>query len=367
MSEGIFRPSGATPWSSYNTPRIWAMVEGEDDPEAWRQVAALGSLGGLLKDQRARLEAAREKLIDAWPPQRNKAAAAFVDQLDELLVTMRADQDIADANAGALGRILEALRQAKVKIAPLYQSYLDKSDDWIPGWWDRAEDELDEQARQHMREAELLVAHPENAITAPSGYEFRPHDALDGSTGRPRAGLGDSIAVPHEPPPSLPSGDAVSPPLTPGPSLAGVITPPPGPTPNVVAASTGTVGAPALPGLVISSGALLPGVPPGPGAAGGRGGLSSGRVIGPPAGGPAVAAKPTPPSWLPPGSAQPRGGRPAVPVVPGRRPHADDQDEGISFDPDDWWAVAAGVAPVIEASRTRCRHDPGPGVIGWLG
>src|SRR5690349_18050643 len=98
MSDGTFRPSGVTAWSSYNTPRIWAMVEREDDPESWRQVAALGSMAGLLRDQRSRLEAAKQKLIDAWPPERNKAARAFVDEMDELLLTMQANKDIADSN-----------------------------------------------------------------------------------------------------------------------------------------------------------------------------------------------------------------------------------------------------------------------------
>jgi hypothetical protein len=402
MSDGTFWPSGVTSWSSYNTPRIWAMVEREDDPESWRQVAALSSMAGLLKDQRSRLEAAKQKLTDAWPPERNKAARAFVDEMDELLFTMQANKDIADSNAGALGQILEALRQAKEKIAPLYQSYLDKSDDWVPGWWDHAEDELDEQARQHMREAEQWVAHPGNAITAPAIYEFQPDETRirpgegsvgDGPAGRPAVGVGaaDSIAVPHDPPPPVPSQEPAGPTapgVTPsaGPSLAEVITSAPGvptnPAPNVVASSTGASGGSQLPGLVIGGGAsrALTGAPLG-GAA--QRGLPVGTVIGNgvagrgPAG-PAGPVKPTPPSWIPPASGQaPRagagaaGGRsvgsPAMPMSGGHRPSGDDRDTEITFDADSRWVTSQGVAPVIEPSRKTYRHDPGPGVIGWHG
>ncbi|MEU8609030.1 hypothetical protein AB0C29_13610 [Actinoplanes sp. NPDC048791] len=405
MSDGTFRPSGVTAWSSYNTPRIWAMVAREDDPESWRQVAALGSMAGLLKDQRSRLEAAKQKLIEAWPPERNRAARAFVDEMDELLFTMQANKDIADANAGALGQIIEALRQAKEKIAPLYRSYLDKSDDWVPGWWDHAEEELDEQARRHMREAEEWVAHPGNAITAPAIYEFQPDETRtrpgdesggDRPDGRPAAGVGaaDRIAVPHDPPPPVP-GQEPSGPTAPGttlpagPSLAEAITPAPvNPAPSVVAPSTTAAGGSQLPGLVIGGGAGrgLTGTPVGGGTGrvptgtplGGAAqrGLPPGAVIGNSVAGrsPAGPVKPPPPSWLPPApqagaaatGAHSRGS-PAMPMSGGHLPDADDRDMEIALDADSRWGTSQGVAPVIEPSRKTYRHDPGPGVIGWQG
>jgi hypothetical protein len=49
----------------------------------------------------------------------------------------------------------------------------------------------------------------------------------------------------------------------------------------------------------------------------------------------------------------------------GRRSACGERDAAITFDADSRWATAQGVAPVIEPSRKRYRHDPGPGVIGW--
>jgi len=413
VSDGTFLPRGATAWSSYNTPRIWAMVENEDDPESWRQVAALGSMAGLLKDQRSRLEVAKQKLIDAWPPEKNKASAAFVELIDNLLFTMQKNKEIADSNAGALGQTLEALRQAKKDVAPLYQAYLEKSDDWVPAWWDDAEDELDEQARERMRDAEKVIAHPDNAIKSPALYEFTPGEFVsrpigsgddigsNGSVTQPVAGgigAAGGFPVPHDPPPTLPNvGSPVPAPnasLSPsapgsapdGPDLAGVITPATGPapstTPSIIPTPTGSSAGQPSAGLVIGGG--FPTGLPGSGARGGRGGFTP-FGAGPSRGGSGVraggraglpAAKPATPSWLPPASGQPprggaragarSGGPSAMPAVGGRRPHKD-HAAGMTFDPDNPWATAEGVAPVIEPSRKRYRHDPGPGVIGWHG
>jgi hypothetical protein len=55
----------------------------------------------------------------------------------------------------------------------------------------------------------------------------------------------------------------------------------------------------------------------------------------------------------------------AMPLAGGRQSQ-DQSDEEMTFDPDNPWATAEGVDPVIEPSRRIYRHDPGPGVIGRL-
>jgi hypothetical protein len=41
------------------------------------------------------------------------------------------------------------------------------------------------------------------------------------------------------------------------------------------------------------------------------------------------------------------------------------EDDRLAFDPDNPWAVAEGVDPVIGPSSDNQRNDPGPNVIGW--
>jgi hypothetical protein len=402
------------------------MVADEDNPEAWRQVAALGDMADTIKDQKNRLLIAREALTEAWPPDKNPAAQAFVDQIDILVRNMDTQRATAEKNAAALGNIVDALRQAKDKIKPLYEQYLAKSDDMVPGWWDHAEEELDEQARKHMVDAEKTVAAHAVQITAPPPYRLAPVEVRtdaeeqagggSASYGAGSAGSADrgtlsatKLTVPHDPPPPLPPADGTVPANAPRPSsgveLAGVISPlPTAPVPPTVAPSLpgpipAAPGNPLIPGMVI--GAPLPGAgvtsPRGPSPSGALAPFAGGvRATVPPIGATPLGrsgatigvspVKPSPPTWLPGVSGQPgvigapghpgrgsavgrevrRGTTMAgIPGVLGRQGF--DDDEGMTSDPDNPWAAAVGVDPVIEPPAPCRRHDPGPGVIGWHG
>ncbi|MEU8612648.1 hypothetical protein AB0C29_32120, partial [Actinoplanes sp. NPDC048791] len=265
MTEPVLTSSWCTAWGSYNTPRLWAMVKDEDDPEAWRQVSAWGEISGAMKDQRALLLKAREALVTAWPPEQNNSAAAFVAEVDKLIGRMDAAKTEADDTATGLANILEALRQAKRNIEPLWEQYKQKSDDLVPAWWDNAEEELDKQAQSHMITAEQVVQDNVGRLRVPDPYVLDPIDphyeretlpdddrsgsgssgaapATASSGGRGGAG-GVSVPVPHDPVPPLPGRDPIVPEGSPsggsGPGLAEVISPPvvsPGPvsTPGVL-------------------------------------------------------------------------------------------------------------------------------------
>jgi len=265
VTEPVLTSSWCTAWGSYNTPRLWAMVKDEDDPEAWRQVSAWGEISGAMKDQRALLLKAREALVSAWPPEQNKSAAAFVAEVDKLIGRMDAAKTEADDTATGLANILEALRQAKRNIEPLWEQYKQKSDDLVPAWWDNAEEELDKQAQSHMITAEQVVQDNVGRLRVPDPYVLDPIDpryeretlpdddrsgsgssgaiGATGSSGGRGGGGGVSVPVPHDPVPPLPGRDPIVPEGSPGggsgPGLAEVINPPvvnPGPvnTPGVL-------------------------------------------------------------------------------------------------------------------------------------
>ena len=235
MSEPPLTSSWCTAWGSFNTPRLWAMVADEDNPDAWRQVAAWGDVATSVKDQRSRLVAAKAALIAAWPPSQNASADAFVTELDDLLSRMdRAHQD-ANATADGYANILEALRQAKNQVQPLYEEYKQKNDDWVPGWFDNAEDEIDEKARKALIAAEQAVEQNVPSIKVPEPYKMDPN-AMSGYTPpkentagdgtRYSGGVGSThattssssgggrdgeIPVPHEPVPPMPGMDPIDP------------------------------------------------------------------------------------------------------------------------------------------------------------
>jgi hypothetical protein len=405
------------------------MVADEDNPEAWRQVAALGDMADTVKDQKNRLLLARDALIQAWPPEKNPAAQAFVDQIDILLRNMDVQKATAEKNAAALGNIVEALRQAKDKVRPLYEQYLAKRDDRVPAWWDHAEEELDEQARKHMVDAEKIVATHAMQITAPPPYRLnvatdvnqrtRGFDSDDDTTSSRRYTLGApgnpttngrSVAVPHDPPPPLPGSEGAASPVTQrspsGVELAGVAPTTPVMQTHVPPSAAGTlpgppggliqpgmiIGGRALPSVDVTTGArgaMVSGGAPGPFSGGIRGVSPFGSVIRgtSPGSGGISPAKPMPPSWLPATPGQPgviggmtqsglggTGGRSVADsrmmagmpnTAGGRSPRNEARD--AAFDPDNPWTTAEGVDPVIEPPRHRPQHDPGPGVIGWYG
>ncbi|MFG1602923.1 WXG100 family type VII secretion target [Actinoplanes sp. NPDC049265] len=324
MSDAPLTSSWCTNWGSFNTPRLWAMVADEDDPEAWRQVAAWGDVAIAVKDQHNRLKAAKEALIAAWPPAQNASADAFVTELDNLLTRMDSARTDADATADGLANILESLRQAKAQIKPLYEQYKDKNSDWVPGWFDNAEDEIDEQARNIMITTEQVVEQNVPSLKVPDPYQMDPNaksgytppaenDAGQGGShysGPPTsssAGGGGSssygpvgsssgagpgshteIAVPHDPVPPLPGMDPIAPSDggggggstvgSTGPDLAGV-TPLPGPPP-VVTPSPGVP--PVIGGPPVTPGpgpAILPGLPPTPPIGGGGGPIGATKPL----------------------------------------------------------------------------------------
>jgi hypothetical protein len=310
--EPVLTSSWCTNWAGFNTPRLWAMVSNEDDPDAWRQVSAWADVAVAVKDQRSRLVQARDSLTAAWPPEQNGSSQAFVTQLDKLIGVMDAAQHDADATASGLANILDALRSAKDLMQPLYEEFKDKSDDWVPNWWDHAEDEIDTRARTVMIAAEQIVEQNVPQLKVPDPYtmdpkgsrlDFAPDDHSDPSVSSRASGPGaaPAIPVPHDPVPPLPGHDGTVPSdagpspsdaapslfdasfvgqtggVSGGPGLAGVIAPPPAAAP-----SAGTIPPGALPpvGVPVGGGpvAAIPPVPP----------ILPGILPGGPAGGAAV-------------------------------------------------------------------------------
>ena len=350
MSDVAPTAGWCTDWSAYNTPRLWAMVSEEDDPDAWRQVAAWADVAGAVRDHRARLLRAREALVAAWPPEQNMAADAFVSELDELLTRMDRAREAADTTATGLSHILEALRQAKEEIRPLYEEYRAKSDDWVPNWWDEAEDEIDSRAQARMVAAEQVVQQHVPQLRVPPPYRLDPM-GRGGFEPSPRTPSGGgAVAVPHDPVPPLPgrspsvpegAGGAaagvdlasVAPSPVPPPAGVGLVAAPGSPVPGVIGGPVPAV-LPGVPGSGVPSGAGRPGaVPPGgpargigvprgggvlppgagghgpgrPAAGGLRGALPSGAVIGETFGGRGTVAGPAGPGGMPGGYASGTG------------------------------------------------------------
>ncbi|WP_030442508.1 hypothetical protein [Actinoplanes subtropicus] len=284
-----------TNWGAFNTPRLWSMVEHENDEQGRQQVTAWRTLAGSVRSQQEALKTAKADLVAAWPPDQNASSAAFVQELDVLIGRLDSASADADATASGLDNIISAIQTAKTKLQPLWEQYKDKSTDLVPHWWDKAEDGIDSQARSVMIEAERAVEDSVSLLKVPDPYQLKidnkvekkpPAGSSSGSSGSASRG-GIDVSVPHDPPPPMPGHEATVPDGNQGGNTGGS-------TGAGSAGGGGSVGDGDGPGL---AGVITPSTPPG--APGGGGSIPL------PTGG---------------GGGLPTGGAPINPVVPGLLP-----------------------------------------------
>ncbi|WP_433370314.1 hypothetical protein ACQPZX_45300 [Actinoplanes sp. CA-142083] len=214
MSDPVLTSSWCTNWGAYNTPRLWSMVMNEDDAPGRQQVSAWRTLAGSVRSQRTALLTARAELVAAWPPEENESSAAFVAELDILIARLDSASADADSTASGLDNILTAIQTAKTTIQPLWEKYKDKSTDLVPHWWDKAEDEIDDQARQAMISAERAVEDSVALLKVPDAYKPFADRIDEPGSGEDNGSLsqttstsssrGISASVRHDPVPPLP-------------------------------------------------------------------------------------------------------------------------------------------------------------------
>jgi hypothetical protein len=96
-------------WAGVSVPAMWSSAQAADTETAWQQVSAWQRTYDLLLHHELRLEACRDELTFAWPPDRSPAATAFVEYIDGLLASIRRAKDEAVENHKALAGVLASL------------------------------------------------------------------------------------------------------------------------------------------------------------------------------------------------------------------------------------------------------------------
>jgi hypothetical protein len=102
---------------------MWDMLRYHDNTahrqamEGWRQAYE------LVLMHRTQVEKYKEKLITAWPPSRNKAAAAYVERLDNLIENLTETYDAAIANHRTYTTAIAAVDAAKWTLDRIQQEH----------------------------------------------------------------------------------------------------------------------------------------------------------------------------------------------------------------------------------------------------
>lgn len=105
---------------------MWACLQDQDTTGQWKQVAGWRKVCDLALAHLSRLREYRRGLAEAWPPETNAAARAYLGELDQLIDQVQRTHDAAAANYDALAAATRAIGSTRAELQPLYDEYAEK-------------------------------------------------------------------------------------------------------------------------------------------------------------------------------------------------------------------------------------------------
>ncbi|GAA0816865.1 hypothetical protein [Spirilliplanes yamanashiensis] len=407
---------GGTDFWTWDIETMWnALADHEPAQVHWTLQNSWRATHEMILTHKRRVEDYRDKLMQAWPPERNAASAMYLARLNKLIESLGETYDAAVANDTALSGAISALGGQRRELKRVYDQYKANQaalNDYAvaeremggTGAFDAMRPEIVRAQQEHVRlqrEAAGIMVNLSTelrqasaTLRTPAPFDPRRDVTTDDLFG----GEDATAAVPLATGAS-PSSTATSPPFDGNrtdrqssgrPAIGPILdssspphigAPPTSPTPTGAGSSqpspiSGIASPPSPPAGYSRPGA--PSVAAPPGRAIGQGPLGGVRGTGPTNG--VVGGTPSTAPLRQPTS----GGRPTMQVNPvggviaghqasmpgmpgvlapnGRGATQGSETQARRWDPDNPWETAEGVPPVLEAPRER-RIDPGP-VIG---
>ncbi|WP_174534086.1 hypothetical protein [Micromonospora chalcea] len=123
IERGGGRTSGLTDWRLMDVLSMWACLQDQDTAGQWKQVAGWRKVCDLALTHLSRLREYRRGLAEAWPPETNAAARAYIAELDQLIDRVQRTHDAAAANYDALAAATRAIGSARAELQPLHEEY----------------------------------------------------------------------------------------------------------------------------------------------------------------------------------------------------------------------------------------------------
>ncbi|PZG20992.1 hypothetical protein C1I95_08500 [Micromonospora craterilacus] len=109
-----------------NVADMWACLQDHKVDNHWRHVAGWRKVCELADQHLGRLRTYRESLAQAWPPETNAAARAYIAELDDLIEQVRRTHDAAAANQNALSAATQAISSTRGELKKIYDEYAGK-------------------------------------------------------------------------------------------------------------------------------------------------------------------------------------------------------------------------------------------------
>ena len=113
-------------YSGYDIKQLWRMVEAARQglQPSHDQVAALSKAQQMLSVHAQSLETARDQLTTIWPPKTNAASAAYLAELDRLIVAVKDTALSCAINVFHINAVSDAIVQAHETLKPLHKEYV---------------------------------------------------------------------------------------------------------------------------------------------------------------------------------------------------------------------------------------------------
>jgi len=123
MIVGAGGSGGGTDWWSMDMETLQALAQAPDTAaydkiaDGWKKTLE------LISGHQTEVTNYRNNLAEAWPPSKNKAAAAYIDRLDALLEHLDSTYEAASANHEALSDASASIKAAKVRMNQYYADW----------------------------------------------------------------------------------------------------------------------------------------------------------------------------------------------------------------------------------------------------
>jgi hypothetical protein len=112
-----------TDWTARDVPYMWAMLASQQTDAHWQHVAGWRRTAELASQHIATLQAYRDRLAEAWPPDRSVASRTYLAQLDYLIGHVQATYDAANANYTAFAAATGGLSTTRYELEKIYNEY----------------------------------------------------------------------------------------------------------------------------------------------------------------------------------------------------------------------------------------------------
>ncbi len=126
ISDGGGGYAGITNWYAYNTEQMWRLIENQQTDNHWKQVTGWKKISELTSEHGWRVKEYRDNLAAAWPPEKNEAARAFIERLDNLIRHVKSVSEVASANYTIFSTATADISTSRQKLKEIYDEYLAK-------------------------------------------------------------------------------------------------------------------------------------------------------------------------------------------------------------------------------------------------